>query len=515
MAEDIRQAMSRPSILRMTEPLSTREGKLTLLALLMMLYVMALLASISVHELLGHGLFAALLGGDVYAFYLSPGSGFVSFWLPPAMTAAQVALVYMAGILVQLLIGTIVLFLVIPRIKNFMLGLFALMFCIGMTVHSSLYLFMGYIYDYGDTRYAASILRVQPDAFMVAGMIITGFFIIALSVVALRFLGRFMDLENDRNRTGALAIIWLPALLLSGAISFILSLMLPHSEMAYPLINSAILMLFVATALFLVPIFTEPVKGIEHRISFRSVLSVVICFMVILAGWAGIFGMSQESARGVLLHDPPLQVENFYSDYSLGNANLHAYSNGTLKIDIVLRNMMDSPSPLDEKIYRTFDRRPDWDRYIARSRGMLVTMFGLERSVGENLTFSTALGTARAPGIEDEFGRICTTYISLAGTRQIHMTPGELIPHPEISLVSGDYKVGFIDPWNNQGGYLDGVTVSWDPGMVPLEIIAWNRANPSIPYSLGSPEENRVGWSNVNIEESPANYRVVLNRSDD
>jgi hypothetical protein len=51
--------------------------------------------------------------------------------------------------------------------------------------------------------------------------------------------------------------------------------------------------------------------------------------------------------------------------------------------------------------------------------------------------------------------------------------------------------------------------------MVPLEIIAWNRANPSIPYSLGSPEENRVGWSNVNIEESPANYRVVLNRSDD
>jgi hypothetical protein len=503
--------MLKSGALRMAEPLSSREGKVTLLAVMMMLYVMALFLSISVHELMGHALAAALLGGDVYAVYLSPGSGFVSFWLPPTLSSAEVAFIYMAGILVQLIIGAAVLFLALPRIRNFILGLFTLMFCIGMTVHSSIYLFMGIIYDSGDTRYAAGILGMQPDAFMVAGMILAGVFVLVISMAALRFIVRFTDLDSERARTLALVIFWFPPLLLSGIISFGFSLFLPRSEMAYPLLNSGILLLLLGVALFLVPTFVEPAMESEHRISVGSIVSVATCFMLVMAGWAGVFGLSQESAHGVLLHDPPVQTENYYSDYTIGNAEIHMYSNGTMRIDVILRNMQESPSPLDERIYHTFDRRPDWDRYIARSRNAVVTMFDLPRGVGENLTFSTGFGTARANGTQDEAGRKCTAYIAAAGTRQFHISPGEQNPQPGMGVVTGDYMMNFVDPWKSQSGYLDEVRISWDSGLEILEMLAWNDANLSIAYASGGVADHYAAWENTGAAASPSQYRAVFN----
>ena len=498
--------------LKLAEPLTSREGKLTLLAILMMLYVIALFLSIAVHEILGHAAFTVMLGGDVYAIYLSPGSGYVSFWLPPDMSTPEIALIYMAGIAVQLVIGALVLFLVFPRIKNFMLGLFTLMFCIGMTVHSSLYLFMGYIYASGDTRYAATLLGVGPDAFMVTGLILTGVFILYISMTALKFIGKHMDLEDDRTRSMTLLLFWFPPLLLGGLISFFFSLTLPKAEIMYPFLNSAILILFLGVALFLVPMFSEPIKEKDHRISVGSVFSVIICFMLVLGGWAGVFGLSQETAHGLLLHDPPIEVEYFYSDYSIGNIALVVYPNGTVKADIILRNRMESPSPLENKIFRTFDTRPEWGRYIERSRNIMVTMFDLPRSVGENLTFNTSFCEVRALGDTDELGRCCTTYISLAetGTRQYHITPGDQTPQPGMGLLEGDIALEFVDPWVSQSGYMDQVSVSWNASLQDVSIRAWNDINLSIEYNIGDPLENSVGWFNSNPEESPSEYRIIF-----
>ncbi|MDD4307429.1 MAG: hypothetical protein PHU53_01300 [Thermoplasmata archaeon] len=496
----------------LAEPLTSREGKLTLLALIMMLYVIALFLSVAIHEIFGHMLFTTLLGGDAYAVYLSPGNGYVSFWLPPELTAAEGALIYMSGILVQLLIGTLVLLLVLPRIKNFVLGLFTLMFCIGMTVHSSMYLFMGYIYSTGDTRYAVAMLGISPDAFLVAGIILAGIFTIYISMAGLKFLGRYMDLEEDRERSAALFIFWFPPLLLGGIISFIVSLGLPRNEIAYPILNSAILILFLGVALMLVPMFSEPKKETEHRLSIKSILAVVVCFLVVMAGWAGIFGLSQSTAHGLLLHDPPVQVEHFYMDSSIGNVALTVFANGTVRTEITLRNLMESPSPLEERIYRTFNTRPNWDRYIARSQSLISTMFGIPRETAENLTFSTELSPIRSADYSDELGRKCMTYISIAdiGTRQAHMTYDDIIAIQEIEPVTGDYILEIADPWMGQSGYLDEVRVSWNESLANLEILAWNDGLPSIAYNFGNTTVRSVGWSNANISTSPTTYRFVF-----
>ncbi len=396
-------------LLRFDEPADSREGKLTILALLMMLYIVAMFFSVTIHEVLGHGLFTVLLGGEFYAFYLSPGSGFASLWFPPTLTRAGAALIYMAGILVQLAIGTLVLFLVLPRIKNVITGLFTLMFCVSMLVYSSLYLVMGYFYSSGDTLQAVRVLGVNPEPFLVAGIMLTGTFVLMISTSALKFLGRFLNLEDEKTRFRMLAIFWMPSILLHGIFSIIFSATLTGNEFIYSFLNSALLLLFVGLAVFLVPEMLEPERQTEYRIPMRSVFTVVICFALLLACWTVAFGVSREDARGIMIHDPPVEAEIYYADYTIGNAELTVYLNGTVRADIILRNRMEKPSSLEDQLYHSFDLRPDWERYIARSRNILITMFNLPRAVGENLTFSTDYGTARALGTEDELGRKSTT----------------------------------------------------------------------------------------------------------
>jgi hypothetical protein len=356
------------------------------------------------------------------------------------------------------------------------------------------------------------VLGIQPDAFIVAGIVLTGIFTILVSISALNHMGRFMDLEEDRSRSRALAMFWFPPLVLGGALSLAFSLSLPPDELAYPFLNSAILLLMIVTSIILVPMFTEPRKEADHRLELRTIGAVTLCFVLVMAGWAGIFGLSKETAHGILLHDPPVEVEVFYSDYSIGNAEITVMSNGTAMVNITLRNCMESPSPLEERIYRTFDTRPEWGRYMNRSRSMVSAMFDLPKEVGENLTFTAGFGTARAPGVEDDLGRRCTTFVRLAdaGTRQFHVSPGTLTPQPGMGLPAGDFEMGFVDPWMYQGGYLDEVRVSWDAGL-ELVYYAASSGNSTIDYNWGSISLDSIGWENADAESSPTEFSFTFN----
>jgi len=276
------------------------------------------------------------------------------------MKAGDLALVYLAGIIMQLAIGSAILFFVFPRIKNFIVGLFTLMFCVSMLVFSSLYLFMGYYYDGGDTFHAVRVLGIPPDAFLTLGIILTGMFIILISMAALKFMGGFMDLDDEDRGIKALAMFWLPPMLVNGISPLVYSLFLSGEEFAYGFLSALILLMFIGVALYLVPMFSESSKQVSYKIPMKSVFAVVLCFAILIAGWGGVFGFSRETAHGVMLQEPPIQTENYYRDYSIGNAEFMVYANGSVRADIILRNIMESPSPLESKIYHTFDTRPDW-----------------------------------------------------------------------------------------------------------------------------------------------------------
>ncbi len=115
---------------------------MTIVALVIMFYTIALFFSVTLHEILGHGLASALVGGDFYAVYVSPGSGYASIYFPESVSMSARAFVYMAGISVEIIGGLIVLFLIFPRLSGFLSGLFALVLSVVMLVHPSIYLFL-------------------------------------------------------------------------------------------------------------------------------------------------------------------------------------------------------------------------------------------------------------------------------------------------------------------------------------------------------------------------------------
>lgn len=496
--------MGKTNFLGNAVPLESKEGQLTLVALIMMLYVMALFLAVAIHEILGHGLATILFGGEFYAVYISPGSGFISFYLPDSISTTKAAIIYMAGITVQIIGGLAVMLLVFPRIKNFMLGLFTLMFSMAMLVHPSIYLFLGYFYGSGDTLYAVSLLGVRPDIFVVAGLIMTGIFTLLLSIAALNFIGSFLDVGDEKVRNKILLMFWLPPLILGGFTALLSAFFTPVNEMSYTLANAAIIILFLVMAIYLVPIFVEPIRTRKYWMSMKSVFSVLLVFIVLLGFWIGAFGVSQTEAHGILLHDPPVEVEHYYSDYAIGNADLFVYHNGTARVSIILRNQIVNRSSLDQQIYHSFDNRPDWDRYILRSRNIVIAMFDLPRGIGENLSFSTSFGTVRALGVEDELGRVCTTYVDFynAGTRQIS-------PH---SGVGEGMSLHFIDPWQNLNpkGYLDEVRVSCGDDLRIDGAYGENDYSDTIPYNRGNQFNNSIGWKNINLQDSPAKYTVIF-----
>ncbi len=496
--------MGKMNFLNNAASLDSKEGQFTFVTLVMMLYIIAIFLAVAIHEVLGHGLATILFGGDFYAVYISPGSGFISFYLSNSISTLQIAIIYMAGIAVQIIIGLAVLLLVFPKIKNFLLGLFTLVFSVAMLVHPSIYLFLGYFYKNGDTKYAASILGIQPDIFVVSGLIMTGVFTLLISVAALNFIGSFRDVEDDRVRKQTLLIFWLPPILLSGVSAILSIFFIPLDDIAYTLTNATLILLFMGMSIYLVPIFVEPKRTRECRMSVKNLFSVLFVFIIILGVWVGAFGVSQDSAHGILLHDPPVDVELYYSDYTIGNAELFVYHNGTARVSIILRNQIVNRSPLEEQIYHSFDQRPDWDRYIMRSRNIVIAMFDLQREIGENLTFNTSFGTVRALGVEDELGRVCTTYIHFYddGTRQL--TPHEGVGEGMI--------LHFIDPWQNLNpkGYLDEVRISCGDDLRIDSAYGENEYSGTISYNRGNQYNNSIGWKNINLRDSPAKYRVIF-----
>ena len=242
-------------------------------------------------------------------------------------------------------------------------------------------------------------------------------------------------------------------------------------------------------------------------------MSVLLVFVILIGVWVGAFGVSQDTAHGILLYDPPVEVDQYYADYAIGNAEIMIFTNGTARVDIILRNQLDNPSPLREKIYNSFDDRPYWNSYIQKSRNMVITMFDLQREVGENLSFSTSFGTVRALGVEDSLGRNCTTFLTLTqmGTRQtVVPTNQDDIFQPTWNTEGADISITFKDPWENRGGFLDEVRISWESELEYVSTLAFNDENPYIDFNRGNILDDTLGWKNINPSSAPAEYNIIL-----
>jgi hypothetical protein len=502
-------------------PLDTKEGWFTFVALIMMLYTIALFISVTIHEVLGHGLATLLTGGDFYAVYISPGSGYASLYIPEGTGVETRAFVLMAGIMVELIAGCLLFFLVLPRLKGFVTHLFGLVLSVTLLVHPSIYLFLGFYYTEGDSYKAARALGMlgNGDAFIVSGLILSGIFVILISMAALSFLSGYKE-DIEGEGTKLLFMFWLPLIAL-GLTSAVVSLaVMSSADMTYALANACILLLLIGAGIILVPHIVEhAAEPRGYSFEGKAVVTILVCFILALALWVGMFGPTDTSAHGVMLHQPPLEAEAYFSDYSIGNANLMVYSNGTVEVSIVLKNMLDnSSSPLDERLYHTYDDRANWPYYIERTRYMTLVMFGYSLDEVRNLSFATGIDVVRAMGVEYWNGRACTTYVNYTW-QDTGLIPGVRQPGQDTSTAGGTdeptelLSFGFEDPWMLQGGYLDEVSISWEGNLTLSYYSASNIEESHILFNRGSLAENSIGWKNIGFDTSASEYKFIFRRA--
>jgi hypothetical protein len=495
--------------------LDSREGKLTLIALVMIFYTISLFISVAIHEVLGHGLASTLVGGKFYAVYISPGSGYISFALPDSIGVKAAAFVYLAGITIEIICGAILLFLIVPRLKGFTIRLFGIVLSGVLLIHSSLYLLLGSFYAPGDSYQAAYILGIAPDLFVITGLILVGVFSLAVSMAAIGHLGRHMDLSDERVKANTLLQFWLPAILLGLASGFVSLFLLEKSMPSYALANAVLLLLFISAAVAMVPRMHESGEFVPHRQDMKKVMAALACFFVVVAVWLGAFGPTDATAHGLLLREPPLEVEGYYSDSTIGNIEITVYQNQTMKMAVSLRNQLNDPSPLDDKIFHTFDNRPNWEYYDARARYILASMFNLSREVNENLSFEYSMGTAYGLGSEIDHARVCTTYVNISAGNTTRapfsitygVVTGGIEEDDEDRII-----IGFIDPWATQGGFLDRVTFSWGENLTLLGYTAQNYTGAHVRNTEGGTDQGTLIWKTNDYQSAPVLYRLTLQK---
>ncbi len=356
------------------------------------------------------------------------------------------------------------------------------------------------------------------EFFIVTGLILLGIFMMLVSMAALEFLGRYIDATGEDQGMKVLGLFWLPLIIL-GTVSIVAAVFLTSGgNYLYALANACVLLLFIGATVFLVPHIVEPPPLGRYRLGLREVMGVLLCFIVIMAVWVSAFGPTDSSAHGILFSQPPIETEVFYSDYSIGNVDVMVYENGTAMVSISLRNLLDNTSsPLDSKIYHTFDQRPNWYYYIERSRFMLMSMFDLSREEGANVSFTTGFDIVRAAGVDYTYGRRCTTFLQfefretdlVGGVRQ---QPGTGHTAGGTDEPTEALFIEFDDPWAMQGGFLDEVRISWAGNLTLTYYSASNSGNTHILFNRGSLSDNSIGWKNINFEDSPSTYLFILRR---
>ena len=76
-----------------------------------------------------------------------------------------------------------------------------------------------------------ALLGVQPDAFIVAGLIMTGVFVLMVSMAAMNFIGSYVTVEDEATRKQLLLIFWMPPILLSGFRALASTFFIPAGEL--------------------------------------------------------------------------------------------------------------------------------------------------------------------------------------------------------------------------------------------------------------------------------------------
>ena len=472
------------------------QGVILFVLLTILYFVIARFLAVLSHEVLGHGLVSEIVGGQFYAVYVSPGPGFTAAHIPDATSPAFHVLYLMAGIITEVILGLVILFLIYPRLKSFFHRLFALLLLEVLLIHSIIYMALGSFYgESGDT---ARVIQFLPGVdyfwaarFVAVGLLFTIAFAYVISNKALELLREHFELRTRRSALVMLLLFWLPHLavgLLAGLIGYGL---VSDVVLSYLLLFISVTVLIFLFASFHVSRRSLPSPEVM-TIGRRGVFATVIAFLVILSVWFLAFGAAPSTAHGILLKEPPPEEEIYYTESYAVNLRIVIDQDFRITTEVRMKAFGDITSPLDEAIWRTFDERPHWSTYD--SLGQFVAKKALNYT-GWSVVNHSIGANVHGCGEVWPNGKTVTLRFTSANISLLQERNGLMVLR-----VYDVWKDGYA-PGNQ---YLDAINITWDES-ITLE-----------DYPLGggldpvAVESTYVTWVFSSYEEAHIVYELTF-----
>lgn len=191
----------------MVSDLAYRKPPIIVLIFLIVGFITKFLAE-AVHELLGHGMFVLLFGGQIKSFYISPfwpyELSYINWSLP---TSNQNILIWVlsGGILVTSIVAFLIQLILLYKKLNLAISLTLFWLSFWCFINAIGYLIIGGIFQFGDVGKLISMEFIAPAISLVLGI---GIFIAGFFLISNAMRGILIRLSIKSIKAG-LAIFWL------------------------------------------------------------------------------------------------------------------------------------------------------------------------------------------------------------------------------------------------------------------------------------------------------------------
>lgn len=466
-------------------------------------FLVARWLGIGLHEVVGHGLFAIVSGGVFYGVYVSPVTGFALVHLPVGTNQVSEVLVVLAGILVEVFVGLVVLW-AYPRIHSFVGRLFVLTFLEVLLVYSFAYLALGaFPAAGGDPARVVSIVRAPHLGFalLTVGVLWSVTIGYVISTEVLRLVGPPPSLAHQL----AFAILfWSVPLPVAAIPNAILLFLAPVSFVAYLL-----LLLLVLASLVIagrqVSRNPQALPPLDCPSGRRAPLAIAT--LLVLPVWFA-SGVSSEFAERVLLSEPPLGAERDLGNPQAINAKVILTESEDVVIEFRMKGVPALRSPLERQAWTTFEDRADFTLWAPAAVLYANVMMGATRWH----VFGTRIDTASTvwfDGGERPNPRLVSLELSRPEDERFFLNTTHSGNRTFLTLT-------VLEPFRHlpvecPGCFLDELNLTW-PSVGPngAYVLVEASAEGGNPGVRRGPQFARFR-SNV-FEDAPTRWRLVLER---
>ncbi|HEV8595804.1 MAG TPA: hypothetical protein VGR51_09770 [Thermoplasmata archaeon] len=470
-------------------------------------FVVARFLSVALHEVAGHGVFAILTGGSFYGVYISPGSGFAFVFVPPAASPAAHALVALAGILVELIAGALLL-RQYSRVRSFLGRLFVLLLLEVNLVYALVYLALGALDPAaGDSAQAVAALGAPHLvlAFLVVGVVWATALAAMISKEVIRLTAPVAPIRRQLLFT---SLFWFTPIL----VGVLPSLWFATSS----LLVYFVLFLLVGGGVFAFAAFAASRMGPAGTAEERPegpFAPVAAAFVAVLIVWPLVFGLSAGTAHGLLLAEPPLAAERTWADVQALNVRVNLTTGYDVPLEFRFKGVPTLESPLERAAFATYEDRADFAYWTDVARALAV---GMLNATAWNVTSATidSPGTAWFDGRLVGNPRVVTLAVPTPAQRSRLTTVTTNGSGTFVTLyLLEPFRYGRIPC---DACFVDEVNLTWPSGYGgpdPFRLVDVAAVGGSPDAVQGFDTETGLYFArfqNVNAGQTPRFYRLVL-----